>query len=113
MKKIYIIQGLKIFVLGAFALFAFGYITMELWNWLMPEIFGLSEICWMQAMGLIVLSKIIFGGFRGAKKCCGHQHIKGKMEKHLGWKEKMKEWINKERRFGVLETQLFIYDYEQ
>jgi len=30
-----------------------------------------------------------------------------------GWKEKMKEWINKERRFGVLETQLFIYDYEQ
>lgn len=90
MKKIYIIQGLKIFVFGSLALFAFGYITMELWNWLMPNIFGLTEICWMQAMGLIILSKIFFGGFKG-KKCCGNNAVKQKMEKHFGWKEKMKD----------------------
>ena len=90
MKKIYIIHGLKIFVFVAFALFAIGYITMHLWNWLMPEIFGLPEICWMQAMGLIVLSKIFFGLKKG-NKCCGHNHIKDKVKSHLGWKQKMKE----------------------
>lgn len=91
MQKIYFIQGLKIFVFGALAIFAFGFITMHLWNWLMPDIFGLQEICWMQAMGLVILSKILFGGFKGAKKCCGSNPVKEKMKKHFGWKDKMKE----------------------
>jgi len=91
MKIEYIIKGLKIFVLAALALFAFGYVTMELWNWLMPEIFGLPTICWGQAIGLIILSKILFGSFGKGKKCCSGDHLKSKMKKHLGWKDKMKE----------------------
>ena len=91
MKTENIIKGLKIFVFGALALFAFGYITMELWNWLMPEIFGLPTVCWGQAMGLIILSKIFFGFGKGGKKCCGGESVKDKMNRHFGWKEKMKE----------------------
>jgi hypothetical protein len=34
--------------------------TMWLWNWLMPEIFGLKEITVLQAAGLIMLSGILF-----------------------------------------------------
>lgn len=41
----------------------FGYITMRLWNWLIPEVFGLSTLSYWQALGILVLAKIFFGGF--------------------------------------------------
>jgi hypothetical protein len=34
--------------------------TMLLWDWLMPEIFGLKEITLFQALGLNVLTAILF-----------------------------------------------------
>ena len=43
----------------------FGFIVMWLWNWLMPEIFGLTTITYWQAVGLFILAKFIFGGFSG------------------------------------------------
>ena len=36
-----------------------GYPVMLLWNWLVPEIFGLSEITFWQAIGLNILSTIL------------------------------------------------------
>ena len=39
---------------------------MHLWNWLLPNLFvGVHEISYVQAMGVLLLSKILFGGFRG------------------------------------------------
>jgi hypothetical protein len=35
----------------------------ELWNWLMPAIFKLPAIGFWQAVGLLVLSWLLFGGF--------------------------------------------------
>jgi hypothetical protein len=43
----------------------FGFVTMWLWNWLMPPIFGVQAIRFGQALGLLVLSRILLGGFRG------------------------------------------------
>jgi len=40
-------------------------LVMQLWNWLLPELFGLHAISLTQAFGLLVLSKILFGGWRG------------------------------------------------
>jgi membrane protein required for beta-lactamase induction len=37
-----------------------GYPLMLLWNWLMPVIFGLPEITFWQAIGLNLLSTILF-----------------------------------------------------
>ena len=34
--------------------------TMLIWNWLMPTIFGLIKITWLQALGLNVLCGILF-----------------------------------------------------
>lgn len=34
--------------------------VMLLWDWLMPEIFGLKEITWLQAWGLMFLSGLLF-----------------------------------------------------
>ena len=58
--------GIKIFFgiligLGIIALiFLFGWIVMLLWNWLMPQIFGLTTLSYWQAWGLLILSSILF-----------------------------------------------------
>jgi len=39
--------------------------VFALWNSLMPSIFGLHTISYWQALGLMALSWILFGGFRG------------------------------------------------
>ena len=42
--------------------------TTHLWNWLMPAVFGLRMITWEQALGLLVLGRLLFGGFgRGGR----------------------------------------------
>lgn len=42
-----------------------GFIVMSLWNWLAPVLFGWRTINFWQALGLLLLSKILFGGIRG------------------------------------------------
>ena len=34
--------------------------VMLLWDWLMPELFGLKEITWLQAWGLLALTGLLF-----------------------------------------------------
>lgn len=60
----------KIGVLVVVGIAALGWVVMALWNWLLPELFGIREISYLQAMGVLLLSKILFGGFRG--HCGGH-----------------------------------------
>ena len=45
----------------------FGWVTMTLWNWLVPSLFNGPVIQFWQALGLLLLSKILFGGFGGRK----------------------------------------------
>ena len=53
---------------------ALGWVVMVLWNWLMPALFfGTREIGYLQALGLLALSKILFGCFRG-RGCHGRWH---------------------------------------
>jgi uncharacterized membrane protein len=63
MRGRWIFKGLKIAVFAALALLVFGFVVMSLWNWLMPGLFGLRLITFWQALGLLVLFKILFGGF--------------------------------------------------
>ena len=39
-----------------------GILVEQLWNWLGPELFGWREITFWQALGLLVLCRILFGG---------------------------------------------------
>lgn len=54
---------------GAFcvvAIVVLGLLVMSLWNWVMPELFADSKtIDFPHALGLMVLCRILFGGFRG------------------------------------------------
>jgi hypothetical protein len=65
MKARRVVRGLKIAGIGITAVVVFGFIVMSLWNWLAPAVFGLRTISFWQALGILVLSKILFGGFRG------------------------------------------------
>jgi hypothetical protein len=40
-----------------------GAIVMRLWNWLLPQLFGWREITFWQALALLALCRILFGGF--------------------------------------------------
>jgi len=40
-----------------------GGVVMLLWNWLAPMLFGLRLITFWQALGLLALCRILFGGF--------------------------------------------------
>jgi hypothetical protein len=70
---------LKIVVLVAIAITAFSFVTMQLWNWVMPAVFGLRTITWLQALGLLVLGKILFGGIHRHGGCRGRREWKHRM----------------------------------
>ena len=66
-------------------LFAFigGEIVMRLWNWLLPEIFGVRQITFWQAFGMLALCRILVGGFGlhgGARSNAG---IRRRMADHV------------------------------
>ena len=58
-----------IFLVAPPAMVAFGWlfgeIVMHLWNWLMPAIFGLKMITFWQAIGLLILARILVGAVGG------------------------------------------------
>jgi hypothetical protein len=65
MRRYWMLRKGRFVLLAAVAIAVFGLIVMGLWNWLMPVLFGWPEIGFWQAVALLVLSKILFGGFRG------------------------------------------------
>jgi hypothetical protein len=55
--------GRGVLILAAIAVL--GYVVMLLWNAIIPGVFlGVRTLDYRQAMGLLVLSRILFGGFR-------------------------------------------------
>jgi Ca2+/H+ antiporter, TMEM165/GDT1 family len=42
-----------------------GQLVMHLWNWLLPTLFGWRQITFWQAIGLLALCRILFGGWSG------------------------------------------------
>lgn len=55
------------FLLFILAFFLIGWVVMLLWNAILPELLGVKDIRYGQALGLLVLSRILFGsfGFKG------------------------------------------------
>jgi hypothetical protein len=89
---------IKAAILGPLAIAAgvyiFGSVVMLLWNGILPDLFGFGTITFWQAIGILVLSKILFGGF--GKGHCGRskRHRKDKwMNLSLEERGKMKaDW---------------------
>ena len=72
----------KVVKIAPFAIVAaavLGFVVKSLWNALMPPIFGWHMITFWQGLGLLLLSKILFGGF--------HRHGGGRNH----WRARMKD----------------------
>jgi hypothetical protein len=72
MRRFWIFRGLRMFTFAALALALLGYVVMTLWNSVLPAVTGLHAITFVQALGLLVLSRILFGGLRGRGRRGGH-----------------------------------------
>lgn len=65
MKKRFLIRkGLLFLLIAVTALCLFGLIVMGLWNAILPGLLNVPAIQFGQAVGLLILSKILFSGFR-------------------------------------------------
>ncbi len=77
-----------------------GYVIMRLWNWLMPDIFGLTTINYWQAVGLFIMLKLLLGGCGGSSSSNNHnssKHSKSSCKKESKnefskWKHYDKFW---------------------
>lgn len=82
--------------IGGFLLFT--WVIQLLWNNILPEVTGVKAISYLQAMGIFVLSKILFGfnkGWGGKNRC--RQQMQEKLQ-HMTPEEKEKfktEWRNR------------------
>ena len=79
---------IPVLVIGAILLF--GWIVMQLWNAILPSAIHAGELSYWQAVGLLLLSRILFGGF-GGRRFGGHG-FRGGM-----WKEKWMSMSDEEK----------------
>lgn len=97
MKKYFWMKCFGIAIMIALGIVVFGFIVMGLWNWLVPHLFNGPVISFGEALGILVLSKILFGGFHGKKgggwkhHHCGCGYRGGSHHWKDKWKDKMKE----------------------
>ncbi len=72
-KKWYVIAPFGILAILLFMTIG-GEVVMHLWNWLLPPLAGLRPVTFWQALGILALSRILFGGWgshgsQGRSRC--------------------------------------------
>jgi len=75
-----ILVGIGLGILGMGLLALFGWVVMLLWNWLMPDLFGLKHLDYWKAWGLLVLCTILFKGIGSSN---GNRRNDRKRRRHL------------------------------
>ena len=108
MKRFSIQKVIGIMLLIIIGIFIFGSVVMLLWNALLPALFNFPVISFWQGLGLMLLSKLLFGGFRGGGGR-GSQW-KQKMQEKMGymtpeekekfrqeWRSRCGHWARKEK----------------
>ena len=88
-KSYWIKHAIFVPVIIITGIFLFGWVVMQLWNGILPSVLGVKTITFLQALGILVLSKILFGGFKG-----GHRHP----ESHHNHKQdSLNRWMHMSR----------------
>jgi hypothetical protein len=77
MRHRWVVRVFGILLFGVIVVAGFGYAVLALWNWLMPVLFKLPALTFWQAVGLLGLSWILFGSWRGFHR--PSRHWRGRM----------------------------------
>ncbi|HEX8351202.1 MAG TPA: hypothetical protein VF598_14660 [Hymenobacter sp.] len=97
-RNFWLFRGLRFFLFAVLFVAAVGFITMSLWNWLVPELFNGPKLNFWQALGLLALSRLLVGGLRGG----AGQHRWGRTK----WNQHQAEWRQKmESRLANMTTE--------
>jgi hypothetical protein len=62
-QKVVRVFGLVLLVF--IVIVAGGQVVLQLWNWLIPGLFGLPPLTFWKALGLLALCRVLFGGWGG------------------------------------------------
>lgn len=105
MRGFWIARAAKIILMIAVVLGVVSFVAMSLWNWLVPVLFSGPVITYWQALGLLVLTRLLFGGFhpRGHGRWKHHHHGRHGPWKHMTDEERaqMRDRLHRHRRgFG-------------
>jgi Ca2+/H+ antiporter, TMEM165/GDT1 family len=84
-KKFWIKRAIFFPIALAAGLIIFGSVVMYLWNAVLPGVLGVHTITFLQAIGILILSKILFGGFPNRR---GHRGF------DIHRKELREKWMN-------------------
>jgi hypothetical protein len=81
LKKLILIAPLAILGILLFVAIG-GEVVQQLWNWLLPPLFGWRQVTFWQALGLLALCRILFGGLgmRGSAR----SNVRRRMEERFG-----------------------------
>ena len=94
LKKV--VKVIAMIVLGGILFLLANYLLMRLWNWLMPDLFGVGTVTYWQALGIFVIAKLLFGfgGGGGGKSKSGSSHKKKvkSSNKCTSWRRDFDEW---------------------
>jgi len=74
MNRRWMFRGLKFFAFAVLAALALGYAVMALWNFVIPGLTGWHALGFPQALALLVLSRLLLGGWRGPGGAFGGSH---------------------------------------
>ena len=87
----------------------FGAVVMLLWNVLLPQIFAFPQISYLQAAGLLILSRLLFSGIGGGRR---NHALYGRDRLHHN--ELREKWMNmseeERRKFIEKEKDFFKFN---
>ena len=101
-RKMKLIFIAPLAILGIFLFIAIGgELVMQLWNWLLPPLFGWRLLTFWQALGILVLCRILFGGL--GSHGSGRSNFRRRMDercKHMTPEERDRFRQRMRERFG-------------
>lgn len=94
-----VIKVFKVIAMVILAIIVFllaNYLLMRLWNWLMPDLFGVGTVTYWQALGIFIIAKLLFGfgggGGGKSKSSSSHKTKIKSSNKCTPWRRDFDEW---------------------
>ena len=97
-------RGMKVLLIAplaiagmAFVIFLGGEIVKQLWNWLVPSVFGLRPLTFWESAGMLALCRILFGGISG--RGMSGRSMRDYSERRQQYRERFRQRVRE--RFGM------------